>query len=490
MSINAGGHSTQKQLKDKKKSFKMKKKAILTFFLMAIMAFNAFGQTERDYIDSGRHALITGDYDKAIADYTQAIRINPNNYVTYDDRGTAYYYKKDYDKAIADYTQVIRISPNFAIAYMRRGDAYLDKKDYSKAISDYESVIKINPKKGSIDYVEYAKSHIILASDFLIVANVRLFGNDEINIKQLRAEIERMEKSLKRKSNGNERRNVLDIMINERLVLQAAKRDKFTIPDNEVQWYIDQLKNVLAQQLGRKPSDAEFTQAIKDETNMELAQFTEYVRNSNIVKGYVVSKKSYDFVIEPTDSDILSYYNANKTQFTRQETVHISIIQVPYGSSTTEKTKAKELADSLKSEIGSNASKFDDVAKRAQTANSGFKAGDAGYLQRDAQNITIVGQTFFDTAFSLKQGEVSKVIEGINGYQIIKITEKYPSYIYELGDTIPGKYITLKDYIKNNLLQERKNEAHARATKELVDELRKGNPFSIDEKNLQLVMNE
>ena len=50
-----------------------------------------------------------------------------------------------YDQAIADYTQAIRLNPNYALAYYNRGNVYYRKGDYDRAIADYEAVLRINP---------------------------------------------------------------------------------------------------------------------------------------------------------------------------------------------------------------------------------------------------------------------------------------------------------------------------------------------------------
>jgi tetratricopeptide (TPR) repeat protein len=84
-------------------------------------------------------------YDRAIADYTQAIRLDPNEAGGYNQRGTAYAQKGDYDRAIADYTQAIRIVPNFSYAYSNRGAAYYGKGDSDRAIADYAQAIRLDP---------------------------------------------------------------------------------------------------------------------------------------------------------------------------------------------------------------------------------------------------------------------------------------------------------------------------------------------------------
>jgi tetratricopeptide (TPR) repeat protein len=52
---------------------------------------------------------------------------------------------KDYNKAIADYTQAIRLEPNIAIFYNQRGIVYYSTGDYNKAIADIETAIQLEP---------------------------------------------------------------------------------------------------------------------------------------------------------------------------------------------------------------------------------------------------------------------------------------------------------------------------------------------------------
>src|SRR5205085_567026 len=85
------------------------------------------------------------DYDKAIADYTAAIGLDPTNASAYQNRGFNWSQKHDYDKAIADYTEAIRLDPTGVATYYHRGMACFAKENYEMAISDFNEVIRLRP---------------------------------------------------------------------------------------------------------------------------------------------------------------------------------------------------------------------------------------------------------------------------------------------------------------------------------------------------------
>ena len=62
-----------------------------------------------------------GDFDHAIMDYDEAIRINPTYAIAFNNRAVAYYGKGDNDHAVADFDDAIRINPTFASAFQTRG---------------------------------------------------------------------------------------------------------------------------------------------------------------------------------------------------------------------------------------------------------------------------------------------------------------------------------------------------------------------------------
>src|SRR5262249_29907329 len=71
-----------------------------------------------------------GEYDRAIQDYDQAIRLKPDLAEAFNNRGSAYGNKGQYARAIQDFDEAIRLKPDYAGAFSNRGSSYLNKGQY------------------------------------------------------------------------------------------------------------------------------------------------------------------------------------------------------------------------------------------------------------------------------------------------------------------------------------------------------------------------
>jgi tetratricopeptide (TPR) repeat protein len=81
-----------------------------------------------------------------MADYTQAIRLDPKWARAHCGRGIAHQRRGALDKAIADYTEAIRLDAACAEAYSGRASVFAAKGDCDRAIADFTQVIGINGK--------------------------------------------------------------------------------------------------------------------------------------------------------------------------------------------------------------------------------------------------------------------------------------------------------------------------------------------------------
>jgi tetratricopeptide (TPR) repeat protein len=117
----------------------------------------------RQYLNRGAEWESKKDYDHALADYGEAIRIDKKYADAFYDRCIIYNLKEDYDRALVDCSQAIKLGPSpNAIAvtggerlgndrtssdyYSQRGLAYLKKKNYDLAIVDFDNAIRLYPK--------------------------------------------------------------------------------------------------------------------------------------------------------------------------------------------------------------------------------------------------------------------------------------------------------------------------------------------------------
>jgi serine/threonine protein kinase len=83
--------------------------------------------------------------DQAVADYTQAIGLNPASAMAYHERAVCLARLNQDDRALPDYDHAIGLSPNYALSWNGRGAIYLHRKDYAKAISNFTEAIRLQP---------------------------------------------------------------------------------------------------------------------------------------------------------------------------------------------------------------------------------------------------------------------------------------------------------------------------------------------------------
>ena len=331
-------------------------------------------------------------------------------------------------------------------------------------------------------------------ADLQPAAIVKLTKSEPITVKQFRTQLETIEKAASRSLTLDEKKQLLDSMIDERLVIQAAERDKITISEGELNQEIQKMKDAMSQQAGRQISDADFAKFVKENTGLDMAAYREQGKKQLILQKYLLSKKENLFknIKEPTEAEIIEMYNLEKAQsFIRPETVKLSFILVPYGS---DRAKAKELADRLFKEVGGSGSKFNEVALKGHIANSGYQSGE-DYLPRMREASQTYGADFVNTAFSLKLQEVSKIFEisansQMSGFIFFKPTEAYSMKALELDDIYrlvmpPLPTLTVRDSIRYAIMQEKQSSVLEQATQEIRTELRAGGKsFEIFPKNL------
>ena len=113
------------------------------------------------YKNRGYDRFELGDYEGAIADYTQAIQINPDDIDTYYCRGNAHFDLGKYAAAITDYTQVVKMNSHYINAYYNRGNALLEIADKQGAVADFHKAADLYWQEGKLAEYQDIKARII-----------------------------------------------------------------------------------------------------------------------------------------------------------------------------------------------------------------------------------------------------------------------------------------------------------------------------------------
>ena len=89
-------------------------------------------------------------WDRAIADYSEAIRLTPDNAQVFNNRGNAYFFNGQWDRALEDYDNAVRLQPDLAEAFGNRGNVYRKKGQIDRAIAEYGKAIDVSPGNAQV----------------------------------------------------------------------------------------------------------------------------------------------------------------------------------------------------------------------------------------------------------------------------------------------------------------------------------------------------
>ena len=102
---------------------------------------------------AGAESLFAGEYEAAIEQLSEAIRLDPRYAPAYSSRGSAYLHTGENKAAIQDYDTAIRLAPenpDLADDYYNRAFVYQTLGEYQQAIEDYTKAIRSSPVRADL----------------------------------------------------------------------------------------------------------------------------------------------------------------------------------------------------------------------------------------------------------------------------------------------------------------------------------------------------
>jgi len=135
----------------------------------------------KDYVGyrgQGDYDLSEKLYDKAIEDYSEAIRLNPKDARSFYGRAYAHGLKHKFKETIEDCAKVLEIEPRNLDAYKMRASSYWKEGNFGKALGDLEQAIRLAPSDPDLyemrgDMYERREEFATAAKDYQVVARLR-----------------------------------------------------------------------------------------------------------------------------------------------------------------------------------------------------------------------------------------------------------------------------------------------------------------------------
>jgi len=120
-------------------------KQIITALLL-LFCITSYAQSSAELLIQANRATLERDYNKALGLYNQYIKLNPEDFRGYFNRGTTGYNAANYEQAKQDFTKTLELNPIYKEAYYYRGLCLVKLKQYTAAINDYTHVLAKDTK--------------------------------------------------------------------------------------------------------------------------------------------------------------------------------------------------------------------------------------------------------------------------------------------------------------------------------------------------------
>jgi parvulin-like peptidyl-prolyl isomerase len=197
--------------------------------------------------------------------------------------------------------------------------------------------------------------------------------------------------------------DLLERLIEDRLILQEAKKNKISVDESRLKAKISEIKQ-------HYPTAAEFQNELKKQ-GLVQADIETKIREQMLMYNIIEQSIRRKIIVRP--DEVTSFYIKNRKEFTSPEERNLEVITV----------ENREVASTVFSSL-KNGEKQEDLAAKYNITADKLKVTDAEELRKDIQNAV----------FKLNISEVSDPIS---------IDGKY--YIFKLDNIIPSRNLPLSE---------------------------------------------
>ncbi len=323
-------------------------------------------------------------------------------------------------------------------------------------------------------------------SDLQPLAVVKLNKSETITLKQLKAHVSVTEKqyqaygvNMTSEQKVKMREQMLESMIANKLIAQQAAKEGLSVTDTQVTAAFVGLfnqggnQNVTEAQLEeecKKATGKSLSEYIKEQTGMTVAEYKNQVKEQLMVQQYIFAKKGAEVKnIAATDKEIRDFYELNKASLVWDDMAKLFLVAVPKGNDA---EAAKKKATDMMNQISKNQAKRSEMIAASDNGKA-YQAGEI-LVHKNAQTARMQGWTMdnLNELFEKKVGYTSELIDASTNYQFYSILKKYDAKMLGISDLVqPETNVTVYEYIKGNLTNNKQSQALQVAAQALVKSL-------------------
>ena len=329
---------------------------------------------------------------------------------------------------------------------------------------------------------------VFAQNDLQPLAIVKLNKPETITVSMLKSYSSYYQKQLRLETLSlDQKKQLLDKYIREKLVLQAAAKEGISVTDTQVN---EAFINTFRQQIGQNVTEAQLSDVIKKQTGktlddyikavtgMSTVDFKKQLKNQIIIQQYVYAKNQDKIKnAEVSNEDISKAYEMNKTKFAMNDTMKLFLVMVPKGS---DESASKKLAEDLRSKYVADKKNLTAIANTPENGKT-YRAGEM-MLEKSADQAKVLGWSAdkINELFGKAEGFTSELNTTESDYQFYSVEKKFPSKILGLNDVIPGSNATVREVLKQNLTAQKQSQLFSSAATDMVKSL--DNATNVDRK--------
>lgn len=260
---------------------------------------------------------------------------------------------------------------------------------------------------------------LFLFSQDVVEEIVAVVNDDIITLSQFKAEYEDFYQALSSQFKGEEfekqyaamKKNLLERMITDLLLLQEAEKMEGINPDEQLKLWLENLKKE-----NNMNSDAELIRALQQQ-GIDFEEWKKRIRENIMREAVIYSEVRGGIVID--DSEIVNYYKLHPEDFTELPEYKLRAIYLSAAGGSEEELEAKkrEINEKISSgeDMGSLASEYSEGPEKDNKGELGsFKKGE---LEKDLEQAVE----------KLEVGEVTPWLKVRAGWFLLKLDEKKES---------------------------------------------------------------